>query len=271
MVGLLVLVIVLLQPAPRECLERGAVPDLQAGRLPITEDLQRLDGQNLHEIRRIARLSIRQYAGAFDIAFSPNDSMLAISGVGYPREMVTGTFLWKLKRAPLCVLEVGDTSGYESYMNIFAAFSPDNRAVLLHKCAYNRGIPGPNCYSLRDATDNHLIARFYDAAFIQQGDAIRFTYQRDANAARETDGQRWSVVESAPVPIRVVGDRDMVRLIDPQTRSRFVIPVTGEVQDTTFSHDGKLLALAIMQRSPYAPYFWDTYVELWGMPAGESS
>jgi hypothetical protein len=264
---------VALQPPPAECLDLqyAGTLNLQAGRLPITEDLQPLNGQNLQAIRRIARLSIRGYSGTFDIAFSPDDSMLAISGVGYPREMVTGTFLWKLKRAPLCVLEVGDTSGYESYKNFFAAFSPDNRTVLLHKCAYNRGIPGPNCYSLRDTSDNHLIARFYDAAFIQQGDEMRFTYQRDANAPRETDGQGWPAVESVPVPIRVIIEQDEVRLIEPQTGSRFVIPVTGEVRDTAFSHDGKLLALAIMQRSPYAPYFWDTYVELWGLPAGESS
>ncbi|MEO8606336.1 MAG: hypothetical protein ABI690_00515 [Chloroflexota bacterium] len=261
-VVLIVLAIIALQPPPAQCLEYG-VPELQAGKLPIPDDLQPLNGANFQGLKRIARLSIRQYSGNFDIAFSPDDSMLAISGVGYPRERVVGTFLWKLTRTPLCVLEVGDIS-VESYSNIFKAFSPDNRLVLLHQCEYG---PGTDCYSLRYTQDNHLIARFYDAAFVRRGDEIHFEYQRGETVPQQIDGQRWQAADSISTSLRMILDRDTVRLIDPHTGRKMAIPVTGSgwVRDIAFSHNGKLLALAIMQRNYYAPYFWDTYVELWGV------
>jgi hypothetical protein len=262
-VALIVLTIIALQPPPRECLEYG-VPELQTGKLPIPDDVQLLKGENLQGLKRIARLSVRSRSSSyFTVAFSPDDSMLAISGVGYPREMVVGTFLWKLRRAPLCVLEVGDIS-VENYSNTFVAFNPDNRLVLLNGCPYG---PDPNCYSLRDTQDNHLLARFYDAAFVRHGDEIHLEYQRDETSPRQIDVQRWQAVEPAPTSLRVVVDHDTVRLTDPLTGSKRAISISGsgQVHDFQFSHDGKLLALAIAQRAYYAPYFWNTYVELWAV------
>lgn len=264
--GIVIVAIISRLPEPSEC-DEYRLMNLESGNMPYLNSASLLQAGTIPRLTRIARLAANRSKSSyyFTLAFSPDNSMLAISGIGYAREMVIGTFLWKFRHSKLCVLEVGDITDVDPYDNFFEAFSPDGQLVLLDTCR-NFSSAGSGCHTLWDTQDNHLLNRFFDAAFVQRGNEIVLEYQEQQDTPKRTSEQRWEVVGQQPPSIEAVIVDTAVHLMDRNTRDVLLeIPITGSVHDTQISHDGKLLAIAITQPNEYAPYFQDTYVELWGV------
>jgi hypothetical protein len=263
--GIMIVAVIALQPQPTEC-DEYRLMTLETGNMLDLISAGLLQGETIPRLSRIARLAAnRTLSSIFTVNFSPDNSTLAISGIGYAREMVRGTFLWKLRHSKLCVLEVGDISEVDVYDNSFEAFSPDSQFVLLNKCASYGGI-WADCYTLWDTQYNRLVNRFFDARFVRQGNEITLEYQQEANTPMQTSEQRWEVIAQESPSIETMIIENSVHLIDRNTGNMLLeIPVTGSVHDTQVSHDGKLLAIALTEPNENAPYFQDTYVELWGV------
>ena len=116
--GIVIVAIISRLPEPSEC-DEYRLMNLESGNMPYLNSASLLQAGTIPRLTRIARLAANRSKSSyyFTLAFSPDNSMLAISGIGYAREMVIGTFLWKFRHSKLCVLEVGDISDVDPYDN----------------------------------------------------------------------------------------------------------------------------------------------------------
>lgn len=223
---------------------------------------QVLTPTSAHKLRKTIAIGFAAPKVAeFKLLFSPDSSILGISGLGWISSAYSVTFLWKIKQFPLCILEgkILPGSGTQAYQD----FSPDGQIAIVNQCY---GKDGQGCYSLWRTRDHGFLRSYYYAKFIQQGNAIRLEYQQTKDMPINVGNISWNVIQQSPPTVDVLTSGSSFKLVDHVTGRLLQIgQASGQIETAVISPDKTLLALAIIQPPDEKGYPWKGSVELWSV------